>query len=299
MIENLSDLSRLFTTTFAVTSLLSMGLSMTVAQIIEPLRNIRLTIMALLANFVIVPAAALLISRVIPLEQDLRTGLILVSLVAGAPLTVKLAQIANGDVAFGVALVALLVVVTVIYLPIVLPLVLPGVEVDAGALAQPLVLQILLPLVIGLIARARYPEAAESLRPPLSQIANISLALMLVLTLGLNLGDVLGLFGTGAITSIVLLIAVGLIAGYLLGGPDNDTKRVLSLGTGQRNLAAAFVIGAGNFADRPNVLVMLGAVGLIAMAVVMPLSGEFGRRAETEHTAGATADGPAMAAEQQ
>ena len=293
MDELLGSLSRIFTTAFAISSMLSMGLNMTVAQIIEPLRNLRLTILALVANFVIVPAAAFLISSVIPLDPDLRTGLILASMVAGAPLTVKLAQIARGSVTFGTALVALLVIGTVIYLPLVLPQVLPGVQVDAGALAQPLVLQILLPLAIGLVVRARYPEEAGDIQPAMGQISNISLALMLVLTVGLNIGDVLGLFGTGAILSIILLIAVGLVTGYLLGGPDTNTKRVLSLGTGQRNLAAAFVIGAGNFADRPNVLLMLGAIGLMAMLIVMPVAGEFGKRAAAEEAGGSAA--PAMA----
>src|SRR4051794_1736825 len=53
-----STLQNLFTFTFVLTSMLSMGLSLTVSQIIQPLRSTRLVIMALAANFVIVPAVA-------------------------------------------------------------------------------------------------------------------------------------------------------------------------------------------------------------------------------------------------
>ena len=109
---------------FIVSSMLAMGLSLTMAQIIEPLKNARLVILALLANFVLVPLLAYLITLVIPLEQSLKIGLIVLATAAGAPFLPKLVQGAKGDIAFGVGLMVLLMVVTIIYLPIVLPLML-------------------------------------------------------------------------------------------------------------------------------------------------------------------------------
>ncbi|MGH2515636.1 MAG: bile acid:sodium symporter family protein, partial [Ktedonobacterales bacterium] len=271
-------LSNLFTLLLVITSMLSMGLALTIPQIIGPLRNARLVIFALVANFVIVPAVAFLLSRVIPLDKDLQIGLILFGSAAGAPFLPKLAQIAKADLAFAVGLMALLVVATVVYLPLVLPLLLSGVRVDAGKIALTLFLEMLVPLGIGLLIKARYGGTADTLLHPVTQISNISLALLLVLMLGLNLGNVLGLLGSGAVIGMVVLIAVALGAGYLLGGPGADTRRVLALGTGQRNLAAAFVIATGNFADRPNVLVLLAAAGLVGMVMVMPLAAELGRR---------------------
>ena len=63
---------------------------------------------------------------------------------------------------------------------------------------------------------------------------------------------------------------------------------MLALGTGQRNLAATFLIAGSNFADQPDVLVFLAGAGLIGMAIVMPLAAEFGKRATAagEHAAG-------------
>jgi BASS family bile acid:Na+ symporter len=110
-------------------------------------------------------------------------------------------------------------------------------------------------------------------------ISNICLALMLVLNLS-NVGSVLGLIGTGAILAVLLLIAIGLAAGYLLGGPEPKTRRALAIGTGQRNFAAAFVLGGANFADRPTVIVMLLAASLISIVVIMLVAGELGKRAK-------------------
>jgi hypothetical protein len=52
------------------------------------------------------------------------------------------------------------------------------------------------------------------------------------------------------------------------------------MASGQRNMAAAFVVATGSLTDRPEVVVLLAAAGLIGMIFVMPIAGWFGRRAE-------------------
>ena len=68
--------------------MLGTGLGLTVAQILQPLKNARLVILALLANFVLVPLLAFVITLVIPLEQSLQIGLIVLATLAGAPFLV-------------------------------------------------------------------------------------------------------------------------------------------------------------------------------------------------------------------
>jgi BASS family bile acid:Na+ symporter len=96
---------------FVVASMLAMGMALTMQQIIEPLRNVRLVILALLANFVLVPLLAYVITLILPLEQDLEIGLIVLATAAGAPFLPKLVQGAKGNIAFGVGLMVLLMVV--------------------------------------------------------------------------------------------------------------------------------------------------------------------------------------------
>jgi bile acid:Na+ symporter, BASS family len=295
MSDIIASLTSAFTLAFVITSMFGLGLGLTVGDIMAPLKNARLVFLSLVANFLIVPAAAWAITRVLPLDPDLRIGLILMSAVAGAPLALKAAEIARGDVNFAVSLVTLQVVATVLFLPFALPLLIPGIMVDAVALAMPLIVQVLLPLGLGLLMNVRYDEEAEMTRPVMSTVSNLSLAAILALNLS-NVGQVLGLLGTGAIFATILLILVGFAAGWVLGGPDVRTRRTLSLGTAQRNFAAAFVIGAGNFADRPRVMIMLLAAALISMVIVLPAAGEIGKRARAaagEPPRAATARAPA------
>ncbi len=96
MSDILASLTSAFTLAFVITSMFGLGLGLTVGDILAPLKNARLVLLSLLANFLVVPAAAWAITRMLSLGPDLRIGLILMSAVAGAPLALKAAQLARG-----------------------------------------------------------------------------------------------------------------------------------------------------------------------------------------------------------
>ena len=109
---------------FVVSSTLGMGAGLTVGQIVGALRNARLVLLALLANFVVVPLGALALATVLRLDEPLGEGLLLVGASAGAPFLPKLAELAKGNLSFAVGTMVLLTVCTVGYLPLVLLLLL-------------------------------------------------------------------------------------------------------------------------------------------------------------------------------
>jgi predicted Na+-dependent transporter len=268
---------------FIVTSMLGMGFSLTVPQIIAPLKNTRLLVLSLLANFVIVPILGLLIVWVLPLSEGLQIGLILVGLAAGAPFLPKLVQVAKGDIAFTAGLMVLLMVATVIYLPVVLPFVLKGVQVSPWEIAKSLILLMLIPLAIALFIRARYEEAAKGLIPTTTMATNLSLVVLFIGYFVAYFSEIIGVIGTGGILAAIVLVVGAAVVGFLLGGKSRDTKKVLALGTGQRNLAAAFAVATSNFAADPEVLVEIMVVSLIGLAILMIIAGQFGRsEKETE-----------------
>jgi len=265
---------------FVVSSMLAVGLSLTIQQIVDPLRNKRLVFLALFANFVLMPLGALAIARLLRLDQPLGIALLLLGAAAGAPFLPKLAGIANGNLAFAVGLMVLLMVLTVAYMPLVLPLLLEGVSVDPMKIARSLVLLMLLPLGVGLAVNARFGSIAERMRAPLNRISSLSLALLIVLLLATNVQNVISLFGTRGIFASILFLLAGAGIGWLLGGPGMGTKGVLSLATAQRNIAAALVVGGKDFDDK--VLVMIVVVAVVGLLILMPLARVLGTRsAET------------------
>jgi len=285
MPEIISVIARLSVLTFVLSSMLAMGLSLTIQQIWDPLRNVRLVILALLANFILVPALAYLIQLVLPLDDGLSTGLILVGCAAGAPFLTKLVQVAKGDAAFSVGLMTLLMVVTVFYLPTVLPVLLPGASVSPWDIARSLIMTMLVPLGIGLFFRARYASAAASLAPHLNQISSMALVLIVVAVLVLEFSAIIGIIGTGGILAALIFLVGALAIGLLLGGIDPSTRPVLGLGTAQRNLAAAMLVAGQSFSDEPNVLVMVMLVLILGLILLMVVGGEMGKRVQAQDEA--------------
>jgi BASS family bile acid:Na+ symporter len=135
----------------------------------------------------------------------------------------------------------------------------------------------LLPLAAGLVVKARFADAAARSKPVLDRVSDLTLILLVLLIIATNIKNVLAVFGTRGILAALLFIAVGFGAGWLLGGPGMDTRRVLALGTAQRNIAAALVVGGQSFSD-PKVVVMIIVVAIVGLLVLMPLSRALGRR---------------------
>jgi BASS family bile acid:Na+ symporter len=271
LMDLLSKASTIAMLAFVISSMLAMGVGLSISQIVQPLRNPRLIVFALLSNFVLMPLCAYALSTLLRLDQPLGVGMLLLGCAAGAPFLPKLAELAKGNLPFAVGTMVLLMVVTVGYLPVVLPLLLPGVAVNPAKIAQSLVLLMLLPLGIGLALKSRYEELAARVKPVLDQISNLSLVLLVLLITAANIDKVLEVFGTRGILAGLLFIALGFAIGWLLGGPGNDTRRVLALGTAQRNIAAALVVGSQSFSD-PRVVVMVIVVAIVGLIILMPLS---------------------------
>ena len=268
--ELLSKAATVAMLSFVVSSMLAMGAGLTVSRISKPLRNVRLVVLALLANFVVMPLGALALAKILWLDEPFGLGLLLLGCAAGAPFLPKLAELAKGNLAFAVGAMVLLMVVTVGFLPVVLPLMIPGVTVDPWKIARSLVLLMLLPLAIGLALKAHYEDLAPRVKPALDWISNVCLILLVCLITAANIDKVLQVFGTRGILAGLLFIALGLGIGWLLGGSDASTKRVMALGTGQRNIAAALWSRAKASATQRFVMVIV--VAIVGLVILMPLS---------------------------
>lgn len=270
---------------FVVSSMLAVGLSLTVGQIVAPLREGRLVVLALVANFVLMPAGAFLISRMLQLDSSLAVAFLLLGTAAGAPFLPKLASVAGGNLAFAVGLMVLLMVLTVAYMPLVLPLALEGVSVDPMKIAQSLVLLMLIPLTVGLVVKSRFGDVAARGAALLNKVSSSSLALMIVLMLITNMRNIVDLFGSRGVLASVLFLCAGLAIGWLFGTGDAGVKSVLALATAQRNIAAALVVGGQNFTD-PRVVVMIVVVAIVGMLLLMPFARIIARRGGEQALAG-------------
>jgi predicted Na+-dependent transporter len=264
---------------FVVTSMLAMSLSLSVQQMTQPLKNARLVILALLANFVLVPLLGLAIIKIIPLDQSLQIGVILLATAAGAPFIPKLVQGAKGNLAYAVGLMFLIMVVTIFYLPFILPVLLPNVEVNPWDIAKSLIVTMLIPLVIGMLIKSHSPDVADHWAPVMQKISSLSILILLVVGLGLNVSNIIGFIGTRGIGAMVILILGALLIGLLFGGRDPGVRSAMGLSTANRNGAAALLVATQNFSGTNTLpFVLVGTV--LMLLILLPVAKRMGARSE-------------------
>jgi len=277
--EFLNALAQVSGLLFIITSMLAMGMSLTMDQIIQPLKNARLVILALVANFVLVPLLAYGITLVIPLEQSLAIGLIVLATAAGAPFLPKLVQGAKGDIPFGVGLMVLLMVVTIFYLPIILPLLLPGVSINPWDIAKSLIVLMLIPLAIGLLVKSHSPDSSVHWQAMMNKISSLALLILLVVALGLNVSNIISLIGSYGLLAMVIFIVGSLLIGLLLGGGDPGVRSVMGLGTAQRNVSAAILVSVQNFSGT-NTLTFVLVAAILLLLILLPTAKRLGARSQ-------------------
>jgi Predicted Na+-dependent transporter len=194
--------------------------------------------------------------------------LLIFSLGAGAPLLIKLTQTAEHEVALGAAVMMLLTVVTVPYMPIVLPLVLSGVNVDAVAVGKSLLMQLLVPIAVGMLLVQFMPGPMKKLQPWIARIGSIALYALIVVTLVGYYPNLLAIVGKGAFLVGLGFVGAAFGLGYLAGFGKDHLEDIGGLGTAQRNTAAGVIIALENFSN-PNVLVMLTLTNMLGIVMLL------------------------------
>jgi len=263
---------------FLVSTMLSVGLSLTLRQILEPLRNVRLVISSMAVSYILVPLIAIVITRVIPLEEPLQVGLVLMSMAAGSEVGPKLTGIAKGNIAFSVGLLAAQLSVTIIYLPLVLSALRPEVQFAHGKLLFKLFATVLVPMALGMFLKARHGAIAERLSPLMHSTSTVFMLLLVVVVVVLNHAEILRLVGSGAILAGAAFVVFSFIVGHLFGGPGQDTRRTLGFMSGARNASISFMIASQLFGDS-KVLLMIIVTTILFLLILLPTAFVFRRRA--------------------
>lgn len=272
MHETLEIILNVSIAVFIAGVLFSAGLEVTFKQVLTPLRNAPVVARALLANLILTPLIVYGMSLWFPLERPYMIGVLLYGFAAGAPYTPKLVGVAAGDVPNSIAATMLLTVLTIIYMPLVLPFLIPGTEIGVWAIAKPLLLQMFVPLVIGLAIRHFKDRLAAKMLMPANLVVNVSLVLFLVLAVVLHGDELSATIGTGTVTSAVVLTLAAFGVGYLLGPGGQKGKVTLGLITTARNIGAAATIATANFKDDPRVLITVAVCMFIVFALAFPMA---------------------------
>jgi BASS family bile acid:Na+ symporter len=271
---------------FTVSNLGTMGLQVRMPEVAVALRNRKALVLIFLWGWVLGPTLGYLITRILPLAEPYVVVVFLASLAPVAPFLQQMVSKARGDMGFAGALVPLVMVGTVVLMPLMAPLLIKGVTISTSALAKPLILTILLPLIIGAAVRNYADKGATRIFPAVSAIAKLSTLATIVSCLVLYGSSMLDTAGTFALLSMTLfMVGMGFIT-YCLGfGMKQNQRSVMALGMGTRNIAAVLAAALAIPNGDPLIVTMTIMWTLWSVVLAAIAAGIFAR------LAGKTAEG--------
>ncbi len=265
-------------------TVLSLSMTFTVGELVAPLHRTLLVIAMVAVNAVIIPAAAWGIAEVSPMASKYVPGLVLATLGAGSAASLKAAQLARRvDLPLAVSVVVVLQLINIVAVPLWAGRVVTGASISAWDIVKSLLLLVLLPLVVGLFARARYADHAKNWQPELVKVANLALVVALVTGIAANWSTIVSMFGSWVIVTAIVIIIVagvlGLLSGLLLGGRRAEVRTTTGLVSVFRFASLGLIIiGAQLHAD-PVYLGPALTFALVDFVLPLALAVELGHRA--------------------
>ncbi len=277
---NMEDIYKIVVMIFTVSNLAAMGLELNAKEAVNALKNARFVLLILVWGWVVGPAIAYLLTKVIPLSEPHAAGLLLISMAPTAPFFPLMVSKARGDMSSAGAFILVATVGTVVFLPLMVPLMIKGLTVNTWALAKPLLTMVLLPLMVGFAIRVYKEPVADKIFPVVKKIGGLFLLITAVLTFWLYWREMLSALGSFAVGAQVLLFALITVASYKVGfGLKQGQRSAMALGMCTRNIAAVFVAYFGITNPDPGVFVMIVLVVPLALIVAVIAARIFAKQA--------------------
>lgn len=251
--------------------LLAVGLRLRWVEVAQAIQRSR-PVVLLAVNFVVVPLVTVAVARVFQLGRDTTIGMILLAAAPFAPVVPVFARMARADLALAAGLTALFPFLSALLTPLVCAVSLKavsgaeGLEFDFLEVLGVLVATITLPLAAGVAVNQWRPALARSVLRPIEVLSEGVGALSLAFVTVVEFQTVLET-GWKPLLAMLLVSELALAAGYFAGGPTTAARRVVALGTSNRNIALAVLVAIETFADTP----IVGAV--VANGILLILLG--------------------------
>jgi len=231
----------------------SFGLKSTLDDLLYLWRRPGLLVRSLLSVLVVMPVMAVALTRLFALSHTVEVALVVLAISPMPPLLPKKEIQAGGRQSYALALMATMAALAVVACPLALELL--GmyygrpVDVVPGAITRIVLITVLLPLVLGISVRAWRAGTAERLAPLVGRAATVLLGLAALMLFAGAWRALWAAVGDGTLIALLTFVAIGLLVGHLLGGPDPDHSVVLALSTASRHPAIALSIASANFPD--------------------------------------------------
>ncbi|MBN2734086.1 MAG: bile acid:sodium symporter [Methanomicrobiaceae archaeon] len=270
---------------FIIASMLSIGLGLSLKDIIDSFKRPGMLTHSLLFNLVIIPIVAIGVASVFRLDGAVLIGFLIMACAPGASYAPRITEAANGDIGHSTGLMFLLCTIAVFSAPLTLIIVMPGSGgIDPWPVIKTLALIQMVPLFFGMFLRSYRPEFAHRLSGPAFWTSNISALIVIVMSLLIiflqesNGGFFSYVFGTCGIPAILIVVVISVMLGYFYGGETFGEKKSMAISSANRNAGVAFLIAVSSFSMMPVAIIMIIIYIIIQSIITGGLAGYWLRK---------------------
>jgi BASS family bile acid:Na+ symporter len=249
----------------------SLGLGSTQEDALYLLRRPRQLVRSLLSMNVVMPLVAAGLAAVFDFPGALKVSLVALAVSPVPPILPKRQLGAGGRASYAVGLLTVAALLAIGFIPLAVKLIALGfgkeAHVPEAAVARLVAITVLVPIAAGIVVRRLAPAFAARAARPISLGAMALLGVVVVLLLIRAWRPAVSLIGDGHVLAVAAFVAIGLIVGHLLGGPDPRDRVVLALATACRHPGVALAIAAANFPQEKRVMGAILLYLLISLIV--------------------------------
>jgi BASS family bile acid:Na+ symporter len=215
-----------------------MGLTLTAADFRRVIVMPRPILIGVSLQFLIMPLAALLLSRSLQLSTQLTAGMVLVGSCAGGTASNVICYLARGDVALSISMTMVSTLLGVVATPLLCSLYLATtIDVDTLGMLLDIVQVVLLPVAGGVLLNRYLRTTIDRLQPVLPSVSVLVILLIIAIVVALNAGRLMEV-GLITLLAVVLHNVLGLSGGYYLAhllGLNLQQCRTIAIEVGMQN----------------------------------------------------------------
>ena len=207
-----------------------------------------------LAQFLIMPLIAFLLSKIFGLEEALMVGVVLVGTCPGGTSSNVISYMAGGDVALSVTMTTVSTLLAPILTPAITYLLIQEtVSFSPLGMFVSILQVVILPIALGLVIRTILRETADTIEEYMPAVSSIAISCIVGGVIGANKEKIVASFGL-----IVVVVILHNLLGYALGffvgrmsGMDNRQSITVAIEVGMQNSGLATSLAASQFAAMP------------------------------------------------
>lgn len=232
--------------------MVTIGLGVTLSDVLRVVRSWGLVVRAVLANYLLVPAAAVGLLLLFHANPMVAAGFLVVAVCPGAPYGPPLTAMAKGNVPVSVGLMVVLAGSSAIFAPLILQFLLPlmagdtPLRISVGKMVGTLLAVQLLPLCVGLLVRQKRPALADRLRKP-AQVLSLALNFLTLAVILIVQFRMLTETRLISYVGMLFLLIATIVAGGVAGGRSSENRKAMVITTSVRNVGVSLVIVTGSF----------------------------------------------------